>query len=145
MRSHVPVYDAGVCVCGCCELLHDSLDCGSSRVPELVGMEEPDLVEFIMGHVQQHASAGEGRRSCVHAAPILLLPAVVPELPCRVVLCCTATAGFAPERFGCVVLLSFCRLCLVCMLRRRSTAAHACRQQSCVSRGCMWTPLLSDY
>jgi hypothetical protein len=29
------------------------------KVPELVGMEEPDLVEFIMGHVRQHASAGE--------------------------------------------------------------------------------------
>jgi hypothetical protein len=31
------------------------------KVPELVGMEEPDLVEFIMGHVRQHASAGEWR------------------------------------------------------------------------------------
>eukprot|EP00882_Tetradesmus_deserticola_P006313 GHRQ01006642.1.p1 GENE.GHRQ01006642.1~~GHRQ01006642.1.p1 ORF type:complete len:186 (+),score=97.49 GHRQ01006642.1:84-560(+) len=27
------------------------------KVPELVGMEEPDLVEFIMGYVRQHAPA----------------------------------------------------------------------------------------
>lgn len=31
----------------------------TKKVPELVGMEEPDLVEFIMGHVRQHALAGE--------------------------------------------------------------------------------------
>lgn len=30
----------------------------TKKVPELVGMEEPDLVEFIMGHVRQHAPAG---------------------------------------------------------------------------------------
>jgi hypothetical protein len=31
----------------------------AKKVPELVGMEEPDLVEFIMGHVRQHAPAGQ--------------------------------------------------------------------------------------
>lgn len=31
----------------------------SKKVPELVGMEEPDLVEFIMSHVRSHAAAGE--------------------------------------------------------------------------------------
>lgn len=31
----------------------------NKKVPELVGMEEPDLVEFIMGHVRNHAPAGE--------------------------------------------------------------------------------------
>lgn len=30
----------------------------TKKVPELVGMEEPDLVEFIMGHVRNHAPAG---------------------------------------------------------------------------------------
>jgi hypothetical protein len=33
----------------------------AKKVPELVGMEEPDLVEFIMGHVRQHAPAGQYR------------------------------------------------------------------------------------
>jgi hypothetical protein len=42
------------------------------KVPELVGMEEPDLVEFIMGHVRQHASAGEWRRACVCSAGVAL-------------------------------------------------------------------------
>lgn len=31
----------------------------AKKVPELVGMEEPDLVEFIMSHVRQHALSGE--------------------------------------------------------------------------------------
>ena len=31
----------------------------SKKVPELVGMEEPDLVEFIMANVRKQASAGE--------------------------------------------------------------------------------------
>jgi hypothetical protein len=31
----------------------------NKKVPELVGMEEPDLVEFIMTHVRNQAPAGE--------------------------------------------------------------------------------------
>lgn len=34
----------------------------SKKVPELVGMEEPDLVEFIMSLVRAHAMAGEWRQ-----------------------------------------------------------------------------------
>lgn len=31
----------------------------SKKVPELVGMEEPDLVDFIMANVRKQVSAGE--------------------------------------------------------------------------------------
>lgn len=48
----------------------------SKKVPELVGMEEPDLVEFIMANVRKQASAGEWCER--HVGGDLL--------PCR---CCT--------------------------------------------------------
>jgi hypothetical protein len=38
----------------------------AKKVPELVGMEEPDLVEFIMGHVRNHAPAGEACSGALH-------------------------------------------------------------------------------
>lgn len=48
----------------------------SKKVPELVGMEEPDLVEFIMANVRKQASAGES------AVPIMVF-----RLPCSVSAC----------------------------------------------------------
>jgi hypothetical protein len=40
---------------------------GSSR-PQLADMEELGLVEFLMGHVRQHASAGEWALVCCTCA-----------------------------------------------------------------------------
>jgi hypothetical protein len=46
----------------------------AKKIPELVGMEEPDLVEFIMGHVRQHAPAGEDQGGALPCITALAAP-----------------------------------------------------------------------
>lgn len=125
----------------------------TKKVPELVGMEEPDLVEFIMGHVRQHAPAG-AQQGSTHALSLTFSPfhcLIVSD--CRPQAACCCARGVHRNKQPQAAthsnrLLALCRgfvrpllaclpaLCAGCAthLNLRCTATACCRHCCCAQR-----------